>query len=97
MASPVAKAIAVLCRAGHWEAQSLLLCGWYWPPLLFFLAPSHLHTSRLCQLLGAVKSKWVLGVVFEIWSLVPLSLSPQGELFLDGEQGQPVGWDDAAK
>ena len=36
--------------------------------LLFFLAPSHLYASRLCQLLGAVKSQWVLGVVF--WNLV---------------------------
>ena len=66
--SPVAKAISVLCRVGHWEPQSFLLCGWYWPSLLFFLAPSHLCTSWLFQVLGAVKSKWVLCLVF--WNLV---------------------------
>ena len=68
MTSPVAKAIGVLCRVGHWEPQSFLLCGWYWPSLLFFLAPSHLCTSWLFQVLGSVKSKWVLCLVF--WNLV---------------------------
>ena len=49
--------------------------------LLFFLAPSHLYASRLCQLLGAVKSQWVLGVV--IWNPVTsptLPLPARGSL-----------------
>ena len=68
LASSVAKAVRVLRRAGHWEPQSLLLCGWYCQRRFFFLAPSHLHTSQLCQFLGGVKSRSVLCVVY--WNLV---------------------------
>lgn len=36
------KSVWVLYTADHWELWSLILCGWYWQLLPFFLVTRHL-------------------------------------------------------
>lgn len=98
---------AEICwRAGHCGPWSLLLCGCYWQPLLFFLVPRYFYTSQLfwsgrveanmghlCSIPKG-RGSWLLTLLFSSW---------WGELFAAGkfpsdpEQCPFGGWSQVGK